>query len=120
MISPTGKGTRSDSAGDGNYGANRGERKHNGVDYLCDEGQEVVAPFAMKVTRMAYPSRDMQMEGIAWSAGKSSGKMFYFKPDRALLGKEVAEGQAIGTAQAVSGYYGMDSMEDHIHFQIDK
>lgn len=120
MISPTGKGIRSDPEGDGNYGARRGSRVHNGVDYLCDEGQMVVAPFDMTITRMANPKANSPMSGIAWQRGKSAGKMFYFKPDPELIGKAVKQGQAIGKAQAVSRDYGLPNMKDHIHFQVDK
>ena len=55
MISPTGKGIRVDSEGDGNYGASRGSRRHNGIDYICVEGQEVRAPFNMLINRIAKP-----------------------------------------------------------------
>lgn len=120
MVSPTGRGIRSDSEGDGNYGARRGDRRHNGVDYLCDEGQDIVAPFDMLIERKAYPNRDMIMSGISWSSGRSSGRMFYFQPFIDLIGCHVKEGAVIGKAQSVSGYYDLPQMEDHIHFQINK
>ena len=120
MISPTGKKIRVDSEGDGHYGTRRRSRRHGGEDYEADEGQDVVAPFSFKIDRIAYTKRDMQMEGIAWSVGKSEGRMFYFSPDRLLIGKQVKEGQVIGTAQSVSKYYGLPEMKDHIHFQVNK
>lgn len=120
MISSTGKGIRSDSEGDGNYGSSRGNRRHNGIDELCDEGQDVVAKFDMKIDRISYPNTDMKMEGIAWSSGKSHGRMFYFKPYRSLIGTRVKVGQIIGIAQSVSKYYELPNMDDHIHFQINK
>ena len=121
MISPTGKGIRNDSEGSGEYGASRGpSRVHNGIDYLCDEGQDIVAPFSMVITRKAYADRDMEMTGIAWSKGKSAGKMFYFEPDMGLISTIVREGAVIGKAQSVSDYYGLPAMKNHIHFQIDK
>ena len=120
MISSTGKGIRNDSEGDGNYGARRGSKRHNGTDDLCDEGQDVVAKFGWHIDRISYPKADHIMEGIKWSSGKSNGRMFYFKPDRSLIGQDVKEGQVIGIAQAVSKYYGLPNMADHIHFQINK
>lgn len=120
MRSPTGKGIRSDAAGDGNYGARRGDRVHNGVDYLCDEGQDIVAPFNMRILRVANPNATTPLSGIKWAYGRSEGKMFYFKPDPTLINKNVSEGQVIGKAQSCSFHYGDPKMQDHIHFQIDK
>lgn len=120
MMSPTGKGIRSDHEGDGNYGASRGSRIHNGIDYLCTEGQIVVAPFGITITRVANPKAKSPLSGIAWRRGKSSGKMFYFKPYSDLIGKKVKQGETIGIAQSVSRDYGLPKMKDHIHFQVDK
>ena len=120
MISPTGKGIRSDSEGDGHYGSSRGSRIHRGVDFLADSGQEIVAPFDMTIKRIAYPYRDMTMIGIEWIRGKSSGKMFYFDPIIGLIGSEVKQDQVIGFAQGVSEYHNLPNMKNHIHFQVDK
>ncbi len=46
ITSPTGLGIRNDPAGSGHYGAPRGRRKHNGLDFLCVPGQTVVCPIA--------------------------------------------------------------------------
>lgn len=120
MISPTKKSIRIDSEGNGNYGTSRGLRRHNGVDYLCEVGQDIYAPFPMIITRVAYPKSGSKLSGIAWERGRSRGKMFYFKPDESLIGKKVKAGQVVGTAQSVSVDYGLPKMQDHIHFQVDK
>ncbi len=120
MISPTGKGIRSDFAGDGNYGAARGNRRHRGIDYLCDEGQEVIAPFDMTIERFSYPNADKEMTGIAWRKGKSTGRMWYFTPYLGVIGVKVYKGTVLGIAQSVSAYYGLPEMQDHIHFQVNK
>ena len=49
MISPTGLGIRNDIEGSGEYGARRGSRKHAGIDYVCKDGQNIFAPFDMKI-----------------------------------------------------------------------
>ena len=120
MISPTGLGIRVDLEGDGNYGASRGTRLHNGIDYLCKKGQDVVAPFNMIITRLSLPKRNSFLSGIAWKKGKSSGKMFYFQPDESLIGKSVYEGDVIGIAQSVAMHYKLPKMLNHIHLRIDK
>jgi len=119
MKSLTGHGIRVDGAGSGHYGASRGNRRHNGIDYFCIEGQKVVAPFALRIIRVARPYADSELSGIQWEAGISSGKIFYFKPYEKLIGKTVKTGQAIGIAQSVTERYGFP-MSDHIHFQVDQ
>lgn len=118
MKSLTGFGIRVDAAGDGHYGANRGDRKHNGIDYFCVPGQNIVAPFIMRIVRIAKPYANSDLSGVQWESGKSTGKIFYFQPSEALIGEYVQRGQFIGIAQAVSDRY--ENMTDHIHFQIDQ
>jgi len=120
MISPTGLGIRVDGEGDGHYGASRGARRHNGIDYICEPGQAIKAPFNMFLKRISYPNSDLIMQGVAWQSGSSTGKMFYFKPDKNLIGKAVKEGDVIGYAQSVAEDYGLPGMINHIHLQIDK
>lgn len=120
MISPTYKQIRSDPEGSGLYGASRGQRLHNGVDYLCEKGQAIIAPFDLVVLRIAYPYRDMSMEGIEWQKGESKGYLFYFKPNKELVGKVVKQGETLGYAQSISEYYNLPLMDDHVHFQIYK
>ena len=120
MLSPTGKDIREDEEGSGEYGAKRGDRLHNGIDFLCEVGQEIVAPFNMMIERIANPKPNSPMSGIKWKYGKSEGKMFYFKPKVSLVGTMVSKGDVIGIAQSVSFDYGLPKMKDHIHFQIDK
>ncbi len=119
MISPTGLGIRKDSEGDGNYGASRGSRKHNGIDYLCKKGQNVIAPFNMYISRISKPKANCSLSGIKWKSGTSNGRMFYFQPDLKLIGKHVTQGTVIGVAQSVSEFYKLPKMQDHIHFQIN-
>ena len=119
MISPTGKGIRYDSEGAGNYGARRGNRTHLGVDFKSEEGQDIVAPFSMKIVRVANPAADKpKLSGIAFENAYSTGKMFYFKPKKELIGAFIKEGIVIGTQQSLKEYYG-PNMTDHIHLQFD-
>lgn len=120
MISPTGKSIRVDSEGDGHYGASRGIRRHNGVDYLCDQGQDIVAPHDMIIERESFPKENSPMTGIAWRKGKSTGRLWYFRPIANLIGTAVGEGNVIGVAQSVSKDYGLPKMDDHVHYRVDR
>ena len=43
--------------------------------------------------------------------------MWYFKPHDILIGKDVVQGQEIGTAQDISLRY--PGMQAHVHLEID-
>ena len=118
MISPTGRGVRNDSKGRGHYGASRGNRIHKGTDFESVEGQVVVAPFDMRIVRLANPYANSYLAGIAFKTETSEGKIFYFNPDNTLIGKEVKQGDTIGIAQSLKPKYG-PKIIDHVHFQFD-
>ena len=117
MISPTGKGIRSDPMGDGRYGSSRGNRKHRGTDYLCDPGQNIVAPISGIIARVAYPYADKSYSGVIIAGKHMSIKLFYFEPLEDFIGGEVDQGMAIGFAQDISKRYG-SKMKPHVHLEI--
>eukprot|EP01132_Coremiostelium_polycephalum_P000054 gene54-80_t len=45
LINPTGKGIGNDCGGLGHFGAKRGNRRHEGIDFSTTIGQDIVAPF---------------------------------------------------------------------------
>jgi len=117
MISPTGKTTvRVDSMGSGHYGAKRGGRVHTGTDYLCDPGQEVIAPISGKVIRKTKPYTGESFSGLVIKGSDVTVKMYYFKPT-ARPGDEVLQGEVIGIAQDVRKKHG-DRMKPHVHLEI--
>jgi len=120
MISPTGKGIRRDTQGQGDYRASRGRRVHKGCDYLCDPGQNIVSPIEGKITRIAYPyAKDLRWQGCVIVGTFFTIKMFYFKPFEDLIKQDVQQGQHIGFAQNISKKYSQ-AMQPHIHLQIDQ
>jgi hypothetical protein len=125
MISPTGLGIRSDAAGDGHFGAPRGDNTHKGVDFLTLPGQPVIMPISFgRIKRVAWPYkvngdyRGIEIEGYDRGAGDVVIKMFYLVPFQ--LGSAIAEGTVIGYAQDISVKYGGDPMQPHIHLEFRK
>lgn len=124
MISPTGLGIRSDGAGDGRFGAPRGDHEHKGLDFLAQPGQPVVMPIAVgRGRRLAYPYHyegdycGIEVEGYARGVGGVIMKMFYMIPFQVDV--EILEGSLIGWAQDISKKYG-EPMRPHIHLEIRK
>ena len=122
MISPTGKGIRrSDKWGKGSYGDSRksqGSRyAHKGTDYICDPGQDIVAPIRGLVTRFARPYAKGIYSGLLIQGRHVAVKMFYFKPEKSIVGCFVKQGRVIGKAQDISEKF--PGMTPHVHLEID-
>ena len=117
LCNPTGKGIRSDSGGDGHFGASRGDRKHNGLDFLCEPGQVIRAAISGKLTRSRPYYNDVEYVGCGiWGKGYMV-KMWYFVPYEDLIHDQVKAGQEIGIAQDISKKYG-GGMLPHIHLGL--
>ena len=117
LCNPTGKGIRSDSGGDGHFGASRGDRKHNGLDFLCEPGQVVRATISGKLTRSRPYYNDVEYVGCGIWGKKYMVKMWYFVPYEDLILDEVKAGQEIGIAQDISKKYG-GGMLPHLHLGL--
>lgn len=108
---------RSDSQGDGKFGASRGSRSHNGTDYLVAKGQRIFSPIEGQLIRLAYPyGDDLKYQGCVIENEKYEVKIFYMTPTLAV-GSYVKAGDQIGVAQSISEKYS-PNMKDHIHIEF--
>jgi murein DD-endopeptidase MepM/ murein hydrolase activator NlpD len=119
LHNPTGLGIRSDPGGDGHFGASRGNRKHEGLDFLCAPGQIVRAVIPGKLVS-AYPyAGDVIFAGCRLWGKDFMAKMFYFIPHKHLINEDVLAGEEIGIAQDISAKYG-GGMLPHLHVGLYK
>lgn len=119
LYNPTNLGIRSDSGGDGHFGASRGDKKHKGLDFICAPGQIIKAVIAGKLIR-AYPyAGDVIFTGCRIWGKDWMSKMFYFIPHKHLINEDVLAGENIGIAQDISAKYG-GGMKPHIHVELYK
>lgn len=117
LYNPTGQGIRKDEKGDGHFGASRGNRLHEGYDFLAAPGQIVKAVIAGKLVR-AYPyAGDVIFAGCKIWGKSFMAKMFYFIPHSNLINENVLAGEEIGIAQDISAKYG-GGMKPHIHVAV--
>lgn len=112
---------RVDIQGSGYFGDPRGGRDHQGVDFLCHEGQSVFSPINGTLQRIAYPyADDAQWKGcVIQGEGDDEGlevKMFYMVPTNPIP-RQVRRGEVIGHCQAISKRY-TPEMNDHLHVEI--
>lgn len=119
MINPTGKGTRYDKMGSGDYLAKRGSRKHKGRDYLVAEpGDPVFAPITGTISKVVYPYKnDMETKGVIIQ-GESLAIRLYYVDLENPVGSYVRKGEQIGTAQDLSKKHG-PNMKSHVHCEIE-
>ena len=110
----------SDPAGEGHYGASRGDRTHNGIDYKCVPGAAVLSPVYGEISKLGYPYADLQWRYIEIT--DDSGlhyRLFYVKPiDFLGVGSHIDEDDIIGIAQDISERYPDQGMTPHIHYEI--
>lgn len=119
FVNPTGLGMRSDAGGAGHYGARRGKRTHNGVDYECTPGQHIFAPHHGKIVRESLPyATDSRWRGIMLVHKKITTKLWYMQPAVGIVGQTVVAGQIIGTAQDISTKKGYEDCGPHVHLKV--
>jgi hypothetical protein len=118
-----------DAYGDGNFGASRsgGLRPHKGVDYLCREGDDCLAPIDGVVRRVGVAYADSNLGSIHIQGTGEYWpyyvKILYAKPG-VIEGVVVKRGQRIGTCQDVARYHeasvdmGGGQMHNHLHLEL--
>ena len=110
--------------GSGHYKADRGGRQHRGIDFICEEGDEVLSPVRGTVTKIGMPYANEHyryVEITNWR--KRKVRIFYVMPTVAR-GQEIEKDQPIGLAQCINDRvssngqtYGERGMQSHIHVE---
>jgi murein DD-endopeptidase MepM/ murein hydrolase activator NlpD len=122
FVNPTGQAPRTEDAyGYGAFGASRdgGVRKHEGVDFVAEAGQDVAAPISGYVTKIgaAYADdRNLKFVEVTNPAIGYVARVFYIDPT-VVEGDVVRLGQAIGKAHGLQARY-PGGMTDHVHLEL--
>lgn len=122
FANPTGHQTRAtDAYGCGEFGARRdgGTRRHEGVDFIADAGQPLVAPISGYVTKIGFAYADdstLKFIEITNPALHYAARVFYIDP-QVTLGQSVHVGQPIGVHHTLEQKY-PGGMTDHVHLEI--
>jgi murein DD-endopeptidase MepM/ murein hydrolase activator NlpD len=122
FANPTGKETRkADAYGHGDFGARRdgGARKHEGVDFMADAGQPVVAPISGYVSKIGFAYADdsnLKFIEISNPALRYTARVFYVDPE-VEVGQAVHVGQTIGSHHSLERKY-PGGMTEHVHLEI--
>jgi len=110
---------RHDPAGSGYFGAPRGGRKHDGIDYACTPGGLVLSPVAGAVTKLGicYSDDHSYRYVEVTDAQGLRHRVMYVYP-LAEDGARVEIHDPIGRAQDVSLRYPGKGMLPHVHYEV--
>lgn len=110
---------RMDPKGDGRFKASRsGGKEHNGLDFLCIPGEDVLSPIAGKIIRESAAYKDdPRYRNIVIAGAKGYEVKIMYVQLTAKVGEMVTKGQVIGKCQSIAAKYGAP-MRDHVHFEF--
>jgi len=110
-----------DVKGCGEFGAARGDKKHQGFDILVNPSDEILAPFPLEIKRFGVPYADsmnltlVEFQGLGIFSVFTVKVMYMDSP--LAVGTKLKKGDHLGTAQNVAEYHG-GGMKNHIHVEF--
>lgn len=109
-----------DDYGSGDYGAGRGTRKHRGIDYKVDPGQQVISHVSGRVTKLGYPyASDLSYRYVEVTDAFGLRHRFFYVEPTVKRGAWVEFGKLLGVAQDIaSRYTSRGQMVNHVHYEI--
>lgn len=112
-----------DDFGSGAYGASRGRRVHNGIDFYVPPGSVVCSPVDGRITKYGYCySSDLHWRYIQITdSNEVDHRLFYVETTR-NAGTRVFKGEPVGMAQDIASKYDTDEkkMTPHVHYEIKR
>jgi len=112
-----------DDWGSGDFGASRGGRTHDGVDYAAVPGTPIASPTTGTVTKIGYCySDDLHYRYVQITDDdKRMHRLLYVEPAPGMQrGDIVYEGSIVGRAQNIAARYDEKTkhMQNHVHYEI--
>ncbi len=109
-----------DAWGSGEFGASRGSRTHNGIDYACYPETPVYSLTDGLVTKLGYPyGDDLSFRYVEVESKGLKHRYFYVEPS-VKVGDVVNRLDLLGYAQDIAGRYDKPGkiMKNHVHYEI--
>lgn len=115
LIKP--KQRRSDKWGSGHFGASRGSRTHNGIDFSCDPETEVFSHIYGEITKLGYPyGDDLSFRYVEIQDENGYYHRFFYVDPCVKVGDVVSFGQLIGSTQKLNDRY--PGITEHFHYEV--
>lgn len=113
-----------DEWGSGEFGANRGSRSHNGVDFLAEPGMLIMSPVAGTITKLGFCyDDDLRYRYVQITTETQyRHRIFYISPV-VDLDHQIKKGDPIGHCQSLKIRYPprdgkIFPIPNHIHYEI--
>lgn len=106
-----------DRYGAGYFGASRGKRKHNGVDFVIQPGTQVCAFQRGTVTKLGYCyAKHPQYRYVEITDSRGYRCRYFYVCPAVSDGSDIDRGSPLGTAQDLAPLY--PGITPHIHFEV--
>lgn len=106
-----------DKFGGGGFGASRGSRKHNGIDYAAVPGSSCLSITKGQVTKLGYPyDDDLSYRYVQVTDNKGNRLRFFYVDPVVKVGEFVDKDTILGSVQSLQDRY--PGIKDHIHLEI--
>lgn len=115
---------RNDPAGGGSFGARRGARTHQGVDFRCNPGALILSPVAGQVTRYGWAyaraegAPDWRYVEVTDAQNRRHRFLYTTLLPELAVGYPVSPHQAVAVAQDISARYPGSGMLPHVHYEV--
>ena len=111
---------RKDWAGSGEFGADRGDRSHKGIDFSVYPGSVILSPVNGFVSKYGtcYPTEPYYEYIEIMDRYNNRHRLFYTKEFKVDIGKVVYKGDEIAFADDITKRYPDSMMTPHIHYEI--
>ena len=106
-----------DNHGSGEYGAPRGDRTHNGMDFAVLPGSKVESVANGVVTKIGYPYADaLQYRYVQVTDNFGFRARYFYVDPEVSLGDRIAKGDVLGKVQCLNKRY--PGITPHVHFEV--
>lgn len=109
----------SDGYGSGTFGASRGSRLHQGIDFAAPADALILSPVDGKITKLGYPYGDdltYRYVEITTLDGLRH-RVFYVSPC-VKVGDHVHKTTVVGECQDIAARYNKFLMVNHVHYEV--
>jgi len=108
-----------DTFGSGHYHAPRGNRLHNGIDFIVIPKASVLSLACGKVTKIGYPyGDDLSFRYVQVTDKDGVDCRYFYVSPSVVVGDTVRRGVKVGIAQDLSTRY--KGITPHIHFEVKR
>lgn len=107
-----------DNYGSGAYGASRGDRTHQGIDFVAAPGMIALSTCDGIVSKLGYPyANHLEYRYVQITTSNNKDHRYFYVEPTVKVGESIKKGDPIGIVQDLSIIY-PNGMTNHVHFEV--